>query len=257
MRLSPERSEGDGGAYGESGKRVMQMHILWIEDETKLLHECKAYLEAAEGYKVTGAASYAEALPVLAGDKPDLLIVDWMLPGGTTGLDICKRNAREWQLPVIMVTAKGDEFDKVLALEIGADDYLTKPFGLRELSARIKAVMRRAGTGGVREERSGEAPIRRGPLVIDSLRMEVKLDGRPVDLTRTEFQLLAKLAAQPGRAFTRLQLMDEALGDSFAGYERTLDSHIRNIRRKLGDDPAEPRFILTVYGIGYKFAEGV
>lgn len=233
------------------------LKIVWIEDEPQLLQECTDFL-SKESVEVYGASSLSEAELLISQVHPDLLLVDWMLPGGASGIEICKRNERDWQLPFIMVTAKGDEFDKVLALELGADDYLTKPFGLRELSARIKAVMRRAN----KPEEAGqpsqsESVIHRGPLMLDQLRFAAVLDERRLDLTRTEFLLLWKLAAYPGRVFTRTHLMDEALGDGFLGYERTLDSHIRNLRRKLeaGDEKLE--LIQTVYGVGYRFTEEI
>ncbi|RJE88551.1 DNA-binding response regulator [Paenibacillus sp. 1011MAR3C5] len=235
----------------------MLMHIVWIEDELALLQECADYLRR-ESIEVTGAAEFEEARAVIERSRPDLLLVDWTLPGEMNGIDICKYNLKHWQLPLIMVTARGDEFDKVLALELGADDYLTKPFGLRELSARIKAVMRRASQAGrsnnpgIREEKT----LRRSGLVMDMDRFLVQRDGEKLELTRTEFLLLWKLASYPGRVFTRAHLMDEALGDSYLGYERTLDSHIRNLRRKLGDHESESPFVQTVYGVGYRFAEG-
>ncbi|WP_162341355.1 winged helix-turn-helix domain-containing protein [Paenibacillus paridis] len=231
------------------------MKIVWIEDELQLLQECTEFLHK-ESIEVHGATSLQEAESLIAEISPDLLLVDWMLPGGASGIEICKRNEREWKLPFIMVTAKGDEFDKVLALELGADDYLTKPFGLRELSARIKAVMRRASRNG--EEVSmldEETLIQRGGLLLDQQRFAAFLNGQKLDLTRTEFLLLSKLAAYPGRVFTRTHLMDEALGDSFLGYERTLDSHIRNLRRKLEVGKEKQELIQTVYGVGYRFAE--
>lgn len=234
---------------------MIGLKIVWIEDELQLLQECTDFLHK-ESIEVHGAASLQEAESLIAEISPDLLLVDWMLPGGASGIEICKRNEREWKLPFIMVTAKGDEFDKVLALELGADDYLTKPFGLRELSARIKAVMRRASRSG--EEVSSldeETLIQRGGLMLDQQRFAALLNGQKLDLTRTEFLLLSKLAAYPGRVFTRTHLMDEALGDSFLGYERTLDSHIRNLRRKLEAGEEKQELIQTVYGVGYRFAE--
>jgi len=230
------------------------MRMVWVEDEEKLLAECARFFEQ-EGHDVYGARTYEEAVAQIEAANPDLLIVDWMLPGEGDGLDLCKRNEREWQLPIIMVTAKGDEFDKVLALELGADDYVCKPFGLRELSARIKAVMRRTKRtgGGVVVSDEAEDAIIRGDLAIEPSKFTVSRAGEKLDLTRTEFFLLQKLAAYPGRVFTRMQLMDEALGDAYVGYERTIDSHIRNLRRKIEFNPVEPRYILTVYGIGYAF----
>ena len=242
------------------------MRIVWIGDELQLLQECASFL-GKEGIEVFGTDSFEKAEELITAVRPDLLLVDWMLPGGVSGIDICKLNERKWQLPFIMVTAKEDEFDKVLALELGADDYLTKPFGLRELSARIKAVMRRIskqpaalaqlqrGSGEWQDAFSEEPVIRRGELIIDKMKFIAELSGQRLELTRTEFLLLWKLASYPGRVFTRTHLMDEALGDGFIGYERTLDSHIRNLRRKLADHESERAYIETVYGVGYRFAE--
>lgn len=234
------------------------MVIVWVEDEVKLLEECKVYLEQ-EGNQVIEATSYYEAIQRINESKPELLILDWMLPGGGSGLDLCKINEREWRLPIIMVTAKGDEFDKVLALELGADDYIQKPFGLRELSARIKAVMRRTSRSERIEPHGfSEQPgttISRSGLIIKPDHFSVRKHDRPIDLTRTEFMLLWKLAAHPGRVYTRAHLLEEALGDAFLGFERTIDSHIRNLRRKIEDNQAMPEYVLTVYGVGYKFKE--
>lgn len=231
------------------------LKVVWIEDEKQLLQECADYL-SKESVEVYGASSLMEAERLIPQVRPDLLLVDWMLPGGVSGIEICKRNEKEWQLPFIMVTAKGDEFDKVLALELGADDYLTKPFGLRELSARIKVVMRRAGKPGEASLPAAEASvIHQGPLMLDRQRFMAELGEQKLDLTRTEFLLLWKLAANPGRVFTRTHLMDEALGDGFLGYERTLDSHIRNLRRKLESGDERLELIQTVYGVGYRFTE--
>ncbi|MCQ6558205.1 response regulator [Paenibacillus mendelii] len=233
------------------------MNIVWVEDEENLLAECVAFFKQ-EGYRVYGASTYEEAVQRIETVKPDLLIVDWMLPGGGSGLDLCKLNERQWNLPVIMVTAKGDEFDKVLALELGADDYVSKPFGLRELGARIKAVMRRSRRStNMQVTSDADATICRGELTIDPSKYTVFKSCLKVELTRTEFTLLLKLASHPGRVYTRMQLMDEALGDAYVGFERTMDSHIRNIRRKLEQNPADPRYVLTVYGVGYSFNEEV
>lgn len=196
------------------------MKVLWVEDETELLNEGSAYLKS-DMIEVRGASTPEEAVRLIDEERPDLLLVDWMLPGGQSGLDLCKRNEQEWRLPLIMVTAKGDEFDKVLALELGADDYLTKPFGLRELSARIKAVMRRSGRAapGAEAEPAADAPVmKRGTLELDEERFLARLGDRRLELTRTEFLLLWKLAAHPGRVYTRAHLMDEALGDDYLGY---------------------------------------
>ncbi|QJC52118.1 response regulator transcription factor [Paenibacillus albicereus] len=233
------------------------MKVVWVEDERELLEEGARFLRQ-EGWEVAGAASAEVAEALIGREKPDLLLVDWTLEGGRTGLDLCRLNDRSWQLPLLMVTAKGDEFDRVLALELGADDFIQKPFSLRELHARMKAVLRRTGrqaVGASGQHAADEeaAVLERGALTIRPQSHEAELEGRALDLTRTEFALLLRLASRPGRVFTRTHLLEEALGDAFAGYERTIDSHIRNLRRKLGDDPADPRFVLTVYGVGYKF----
>jgi len=241
------------------------LKIVWIEDEKVLLNECSDYLKQ-ESIEVYGATTLAEAQELIGQLKPDLLLVDWMLPGSASGIEICKLNEQRWRLPFIMVTAKGDEFDKVLALELGADDYLTKPFGMRELSARIKAVMRRsskheAATNPV--EGKEDKIIIRGELKLDYIRFQAEKEGCRLDLTKTEFLLLWTLASYPGRVFTRAQLMDEALGFGYLGYERTMDSHIRNLRRKLEENassscseqrPQHP-YVETVYGVGYRFTE--
>lgn len=239
------------------------MHILWVEDEEELLAEGGRFLRG-EGCRVSEARSAEEVPALIMLEKPDLLLVDWTLAGRETGLDLCRRNDREWQLPLLMLTAKGDEFDRVLALELGADDYIQKPFSLRELLARMKAVLRRSGRGGVNRN-GGEAEaapaqtdpvLRRGRLTVRPEQYQALLDGELLELTRTEFALLERLARRPGRVFTRAHLMEEALGDTYVGFERTIDSHIRNLRRKLGDDPAHPEFIQTIYGVGYKFNPG-
>lgn len=191
------------------------MVIVWVEDESALLTECADYL-CRESINVLGASTFEEAEALIERSRPDLLLVDWMLGDKVSGIDICKYNEKTWQLPIIMVTARGDEFDKVLALELGADDYLTKPFGLRELSARIKAVMRRVTKHEpvTPEQRQADC-ITRGTLRLDKIKFTVEKSGVRIDLTRTEFLLLWKLASHPGRVFSRTHLMDEALGEGF------------------------------------------
>ena len=227
------------------------MRILWVEDEANLLMEGAGALRR-EGYEVLEAGTAAEAMRILAAHRVDLALLDWMLPD-RPGIELCRQIRDEYRIPIIMITAKDDEFDKVLALEIGADDYVVKPFGMRELAARIRAVTRRAAPESGRA--APEAVMERGRLVIDELRRTVHEDGRPIELTPTEFSLLVTLARRPGMVFTRTQLMDIALGEHFVGFERTVDSHIRNLRKKLGDPPDNPRYIITVFGVGYKFGE--
>ena len=230
------------------------MKILWIEDERRIVEEGTLYL-GHEGCKATHAYSAEQAVILLGKETFDLLLIDWKLPG-KQGIDLIKEVQRKWNIPMIMVTSKTDELDKVIALEIGADDYITKPFGMRELLARMKAVLRRTSTLTLTGEVSkGSQIIEVGGLVIDSLRHEVRKNGQQLVLTPTEFILLYTLAEQPGRVFSRLYLLEQALGDAYAGFERTIDSHIRNLRRKVEDDTLDPKFIVTVYGIGYKFGE--
>jgi two-component system alkaline phosphatase synthesis response regulator PhoP len=222
--------------------------ILLVDDETRIVDLARDYLEHA-GFAVLTAADGPSALQVARTRKPDLLVLDLGLPG-MDGLDVARAIRRDSQLPIIMLTARDDELDRVLGLEIGADDYVTKPFSPRELVARVRAILRRvdrAAEPGDRIEAAGVA--------IDVARMRVEVEGRVVELTATEFQLLTALAGQPGRVFTRAQLLDAVHGVAFESYERAIDAHIKNLRRKLEPDPSRPRYILTVYGVGYRFAE--
>ena len=201
-----------------------------------------------EGWEVYGSATGEEALKLMPKVAPDVVVLDWMLPG-MSGLDVCRRIRAESQVPLIMLTAKADEVDKLLGLELGADDYITKPFSLRELLARIRAVLRRSSAAW-REERLGI-----GDLIIDLDKHEVRKAGVKVQLTPTEFKILSILASSPGRVYSRLQLVDAVLGQAYQGYERSIDTHISNLRKKLGDDSAQPRYIDTVYGVGYKMLD--
>ena len=228
--------------------------MLWVEDEPQLLEEGIRFLRE-EGFTVEAAGTYAEAWERLERGAVDLVLLDWLLPD-RPGIELCRQIQQKWRIPVIMLTAKADEFDKVLALEIGADDYLAKPFGMRELAARIRAVMRRIGkASSALSNGAGGSVLKRGDLTIDPERHVVYKGSEKIALTKTEFALLYAMARRPSKVFSRLQLMDEALGEAFVGYERTIDSHIRNLRKKLerGD---ESRYIVTVHGIGYKFEVG-
>ncbi|WP_274365583.1 response regulator transcription factor [Paenibacillus thermotolerans] len=229
------------------------MRVLWVEDEKKLLEEGAAYLRK-EGFEVLEAGSAAETLKLLQTNAADIVLLDWLLPDGS-GIDVCRQIQTGYKLPVIMITAKTDEFDKVLALEIGADDYIVKPFGMREVVARIRAVSRRTGKPAEAADESEARPLIRGELRIDLQQHAVHLGNREIFLTPTEFTLLCTLARRPGRVFTRSQLMDAALGEHFAGFERTIDSHIRNLRKKLEEPSDNPKYIVTVFGIGYKFGD--
>ncbi len=197
-------------------------------------------LEATDG---PGALSLARA------ERPDMIVLDLGLPG-LDGFDVTRQLRATSSVPIIMLTARSEESDRIVGLELGADDYITKPFSPRELVARIRAVLRRAdATLG-----AGEI-VRVGPVTIDIPKMRVTVDGAEVDLTSTEFDILVTMARQPGRIYTRAQLLDAVHGVSFESYERSVDAHIKNIRRKIEPDPKHPTFVLTVYGVGYKFAD--
>ncbi len=222
----------------------MAKKILVVEDEKKIVKLVKAYLEQA-GYVVVTAADGQEALTVFRHERPNLVVLDLQLPT-IDGLDVCRIMRRESDVPIIMLTARIEETDKLIGLELGADDYVTKPFSPRELVARVRAVLRR--TEG---ERVVEQTITVGDVSVDLERHAVTVRGEAVELTPTEFDLLAVLIQNPGRVFTRMQLLDKVQGYAYEGYERTIDAHIKNLRKKI--EPTEPRHILTVYGVGYKF----
>jgi two-component system alkaline phosphatase synthesis response regulator PhoP len=219
--------------------------ILVVDDEAKIVRLVRSYLEQS-GFTVVEANDGQTALIQARREKPDLVVLDLGLPG-IDGLEVARTLRRERDTPIIMLTARIEDTDKIVGLELGADDYMTKPFNPRELVARVRAVLRRT---------SGIAPaaevLRAGALVLDAGGHEATLEGRPLDLTPTEFELLAVLLQNPGRAFTRLELLDRVQGDAYEGYERTVDAHVKNLRAKLGDDPRHPRYIQTVFGVGYK-----
>jgi len=223
--------------------------ILVVDDEPKIVKTVRAYLEEA-GFRVVVAGDGRAALAAFRHDRPTLVILDLGLPG-VDGLDVARTIRRESDLPIIMLTARVDETDKLIGLELGADDYVTKPFSPRELVARVRAVLRRAG--GERE--APPPPVVAGEVSVDLERRRVTVAGRPVELTVTEFELLVVLARNPGRVFTRLELLDRVQGYAFEGYERTVDAHVKNLRQKIEPDARNPRYLLTVYGVGYKFAE--
>jgi two-component system, OmpR family, alkaline phosphatase synthesis response regulator PhoP len=222
--------------------------ILVVDDEPKIAQLARDYLEHA-GFSVLIAGDGQSALTAVRQRRPDLVVLDLGLPG-LDGLDVTRELRRDSAIPIVMLTARDDELDKLLGLELGADDYLTKPFSPRELVARVRAVLRRAD----RPIETSET-IQAGDVVLDVPRMRTEVAGRAIDLTPTEFQLLATLAARPGRIFTRAQLLDAVRGVAFETYERAIDSHIKNLRRKLEPDPRAPRYVLTVYGVGYRFAD--
>lgn len=222
--------------------------ILVVDDEPKILQIARDYLEHA-GMRVVTASDGKAALASVRASKPDLLVLDLGLPG-MDGLDVMRALRKESNLPIILLTARSDESDKLVGLELGADDYVVKPFSPKELVARVRAVLRRS-----EQARQGGGVIRAGDVTLDEARMRVTVGARPVELTPTEFQLLAALARQPGRIFTRAQLLDAVRGVAFESYERAIDAHIKNLRKKLEPDPRVPQYVLTVYGVGYKFAD--
>jgi DNA-binding response OmpR family regulator len=223
--------------------------VLVVDDEPKITQVVADYLRTA-GFTVTTAANGTIAISAARAEPPDLVVLDLGLPG-MDGLDVARELRRGSAMPIIMLTARGAEADRVVGLELGADDYIVKPFSPRELLARIRAVLRRVDGAAVGSERFAI-----GDVAIDTARREVTVLGRRVDLTATEFDLLVPLARQPGRVFTRGQLLDALHGVVVESYERTVDAHVKNIRRKLEPHPHEPRYLLTVHGVGYRFAEG-
>lgn len=228
----------------------MAKKILVVEDEKKLVAILKGYLEQA-GFSVVTASDGEQALTVFRHEKPALVLLDLNLPK-LDGLDVCRALRKESNVPIIMVTARVEEADRLIGLELGADDYITKPFSPREVVARVRAVLRRAEGEPARAE-----TIVAGDLTLDLAKHSLHLKDREIELTPTEFDLLTVLMQNPGRAFTRLQLLDRVQGEAFEGYERTIDAHIKNLRQKIERDPKNPRYILTVFGVGYKFAEDV
>jgi len=223
--------------------------VLVVDDNAKIVEVLKAYLEA-EGYEVFTAADGPTALATAADARPDIALLDVMLPG-IDGIELTRRFQKEWDMPVILVTARVEEIDRLIGLEVGADDYITKPFSPREVIARVKAVLRRS-CRDAQGRMVSEGIVRVDGLEVDPTRRSVSVDGETLELTRTEFDLVMTLASHPGRVYSRLQLLELVSGDAFEGYERTVDAHIKNLRKKLGDDPKSPRFIHTVFGVGYK-----
>ena len=221
--------------------------ILIVDDEPEIVRLVHDFLTAA-GFGVTKAGSGDEALMRVRTESPDLVVLDLGLPG-LDGLDVTRAIRHSGNLPIIMLTARDDETDKLIGLELGADDYVTKPFSPRELVARVRAVLRRHAGGG------DQQLLRAGDLALDLPRMRTTRNGEPIELTATEFALLSAMAREPGRVFTRAQLLDAIHGVAFESYERAIDAHVKNIRRKLEPNPHAPRYLLTVYGVGYRLAE--
>jgi two-component system, OmpR family, alkaline phosphatase synthesis response regulator PhoP len=222
--------------------------ILVVDDEPKIVQIARDYLERA-GFRVLAAGDGSAVLPMVRSAKPDLIVLDLVLPG-MDGLDVTRTLRKESAVPIIMLTARADEADRLVGLELGADDYIVKPFSPKELVARVRAVLRRWDGA-----RAGSDVVRVGDVVLDVPRMRVTRGDRALTLTPTEFQLLTVLARQPGRIFTRGQLLEALHGIDVESYERAIDSHIKNIRRKIEPDPRHPRYVIAVHGIGYKFRE--
>ena len=222
--------------------------ILVVDDEPRIADICRDYLQRA-GFKVATAGNGADALAIARSKRPDLIVLDLGLPK-MDGLDVTRALRKFSNVPIIMLTARVEESDKLVGLELGADDYLTKPFSPRELVARVRAVFRRTDIQpGLTDV------IRASDVTLDVPRMQTHVSGRAVELTGTELELLATMMRQPGRVFTRGQLLDGIRGERVESFERAIDAHIKNLRRKLEADPREPKYVLTVYGVGYKFTD--
>jgi two-component system, OmpR family, alkaline phosphatase synthesis response regulator PhoP len=237
----------DNGPMMLGGDKVKK--ILVVEDESKIARLVRDYLEHA-GFETVVAGDGDTALASARRSKPDLVVLDLGLPG-RDGLDVARTLRRTSTVPIVMLTARGDEIDRVVGLELGADDYVVKPFSPKELVARVRAVLRRTEAARAR----GPEVLRVADVEVDVGRMRVSVGGRPVELTTTEFQLLAVLIREPGRVFTRGQLLDAVHGVAFESYERAVDAHVKNIRKKLEPTPGRPRYLLTVHGVGYRFAD--
>jgi DNA-binding response OmpR family regulator len=233
-------------------KPVMKPTILVVDDDKKTVDLIRLYLEK-DGYRVLVAYDGRTTIDIARNRRPGLVILDLMLPK-VDGLDVCRQLRSESNVPIIMLTAKTTEDDKLVGLELGADDYVTKPFSPRELVARVRAVLRR---GIAEERRSGPEQILYGDLEVDFLRHEARIEGASVHLTPKEFTLLEIMIKKPGRVFSRLELLELAFGFDYQGFERTVDVHVMNLRKKIESNPAQPRYIQTVYGIGYKFEDGI
>ncbi|HQV64238.1 MAG TPA: response regulator transcription factor [Anaerolineales bacterium] len=227
----------------------MPQTILIVDDEKRLVSLVQSYL-AQEGYRVVAAYNGKDALPLAQKEKPDLIILDIMMPE-MNGYDFMRAHRAESDTPIIMLTAKVEDDDKIIGLELGADDYVTKPFKPRELMARVRNVLRRAG----KSEATGKT-LRVLDIMLDRDSREVQVANRSVDLTPSEFDLLAALMSTPGRVYSRLDLLDVIQGVRYEGYERTIDTHIKNLRAKIEADPRKPHYIETMYGVGYRLNKG-
>ena len=222
--------------------------VLVVEDEIEIARIVRDYLRNA-GFEVIVVGDGGSAVASIRSAKPDLLVLDLGLPG-QDGLDVAREIRRWSDTPIVMLTARGDETDRIVGLELGADDYVVKPFSPKELVARVRAVLRRSRTAA-----RGDEIVRAGDVEIDTGKMRVSVAGASVELTPTEFQLLATLAREPGRVFTRSQLLDAVHGVAIESYERAIDAHVKNLWRKIEPTPGDPRYVVTVHGVGYRFAD--
>ena len=237
---------------GSSAGQPTQKKLLIVEDDAGIQRMISDYFRHV-GYQIITADDGESGATLAVSERPQAMILDLMLPK-RDGLSVCRQVRQQNQsLPIIMLTAKDDIIDKVVGLEMGADDYLTKPFSLRELEARLNSVLRRAQTKQTGHEEAEQAPIVRGELKIDFGRREVTVGGKPIDLTPKEFELLSLFASHPGHVYSRKYLLENVWDYSYGGYDRTIDSHINRLRAKIEDNPEEPKMILTVWGVGYKF----
>ncbi len=228
----------------------MGRRVLVADDDQKVVDVMKLYLER-DGYQVITACDGGKTLQAVREMQPDLVLLDLMMPD-LDGLDVCRLLRTETNVPIIMLTARTTENDRILGLDVGADDYVIKPASPREVVARVRAVLRRVAE---REAEHGPQQLSLGPLLVDFRRHQARAGDSPVPLTPTEFKLLRVLATEPGRAFSRTELVNRVLGTGYEGFERTIDAHVKNLRRKIEPDPSRPRYLLTVFGVGYSLDE--
>ena len=224
-----------------------QHSVLLVDDDPKIAKLLRSYFEK-EDFSVLTAHDGTTALQLYRDKKPDILVLDLMLPG-ISGLDVCRQIRKDSDTPILMLTARDEETDRLVGLELGADDYVSKPFSPREVVARVKVILRRT-----RKTTEKTEPFRVGKFTVDTAGYSVSADGVTLDLTPTEYKIFELLASRPGQVFTRFQMVEQVQGVAFEGYERTIDAHVKNLRRKIDDNPKDPRIIQTVYGVGYKFS---